>query len=60
MRDQKNQAGKEARREEKRIEEEPAQLAREQARRETDLAREQVIAEDQEARRRKAKNRPPE
>ena len=60
MRDQKNQAGKEARRKEKRIEEEPAQLAREQARRQTDLAREQVIAEDQEARRRKAKNQPPE
>ena len=60
MRDQKNQAAKEAKREEKRIEEEPAQLVREQARRETDLAREQAIAEDQEARRRKAKNQPPE
>ena len=60
MRDQKNQAAKEAKRDEKRIEEEPAQLAREQARRETDLAREQAIAEDQEARRRKAKNQPPE
>ncbi len=60
MRDQKNQAVKEAKRKEKRIEEEPAQLAREQARRETDLAREQAIAEDQEARRRKAKNQPPE
>ena len=60
MRDQKNQAGKEAKRKEKRIEEEPAQLAREQARRQTDLAREQAIAEDQEARRRKAKNQPPE
>jgi hypothetical protein len=32
--------------------EEPARLAREQARRKTDLAREQAIAEDQEARRR--------
>jgi hypothetical protein len=60
MRDQKNQAAKEAKPEEKRIEEEPAQPAREQARRQTDLAREQAIAEDQEARRRKAKNQPPE
>ena len=57
---QKDQAGKEARREEKRIEQEPAQLAREQARRQTDLAREQAIAEDQEARRRKARNQPPD
>ena len=60
MRDQKNQAGKEARHEEKRVEEELAQPARAQARRETDLAREQVIAENQEAIRRKAKNQPPE
>ena len=60
MRDQKNQAAKKAKRDEKRIEEESAQLAREQARRQTDLAREQAIAEDQEARRRKAKNQPPE
>jgi hypothetical protein len=60
MRDRKDQTAKEAERDEKRIEEEPAQLAREQARRQTDLAREQAIAEDQEARRRKAKNQPPE
>ena len=49
---QKEQAAKGAKREEKRIAEEPALLAREQARRKTDLAREQAIAEDQEARRR--------
>ena len=47
MRDQKNQAGKETKREEKRIEEEPAQLAREQARRQTDLVREQAIQKEQ-------------
>ena len=60
MRDRKNKAGKEAKRKEKRIKEETAQLAREQARRKTDQAREQAIAKDQEARRRKAKNHPPE
>jgi hypothetical protein len=60
MRDQKEQAEKEAKREEKRIAEEPARLAREQARRKTDLDREQAIAKDQEARRRKTKNQPPE
>jgi hypothetical protein len=60
MRDQEEQAAKEAKREEKRIAEEPARLAREQARRKTDLVREQAIAEDQEARKRKAKNQPPE
>jgi hypothetical protein len=54
MTDQKNQAAKEAKREEKRIEEEPAQLAREQARRKDTLAREQVIEEGQEARKLKA------
>jgi hypothetical protein len=60
MADQKNQAAKEAKGEEKRIEEEAAQLLREQARRQTDLAKEQAIAEDQETRRQKAKNQPPE
>ena len=60
MRDQKNQAAKEAKRKEKLVEEASAQLARQQARRETDLAREQAIAEDLAARRRKAKNQPPE
>jgi hypothetical protein len=59
MRDQKKQAAKEAQRYEKRIAEEAVRLAREQARRRTDLAREQAIAEDQEGRRRKAKNQPP-
>ena len=60
MRDQEDQAAKEAKRRENRIEEERAQLAREQARTKIDLAREQAIAEDQEARRRKAKNQPPQ
>ncbi|MFP3879892.1 MAG: hypothetical protein ACLFVA_02950 [Dehalococcoidia bacterium] len=60
MAGQKEQAAKQAKRKEKHIEEEAGQLAREQARRKTDLAREQAIAEDQEARRRKAKNQPPE
>jgi hypothetical protein len=55
MRDQENQATKEAKRGEKRIEEEAAQLAREQARRQIDLAGEQGIEEDQEARKLKAK-----
>jgi hypothetical protein len=58
MTDQKNQAGKEAKRKEKHIEEEAAQLAREQTRRKIDLAREHAIAEDQEARRRKLKQQP--
>ena len=50
MRDQKEQAAKEAKRDEKRIAEEPARLARDQARRKTDLAREQAISADLEAR----------
>jgi hypothetical protein len=57
---QKDQAAKEAKREKKRIAEEPARIAREQARRKTALARERAVAEDQEARRRKMKNQPPE
>ena len=47
MSDQKNHAGKEIRHEEKRVEEELAQPARAQARRETDLAREQEIQKEQ-------------
>ena len=54
MADQENQVG-EARSEERRTEEEPAQLAREQARRKDTVAREQVIEEDQEARKLMAK-----
>jgi hypothetical protein len=56
MKNQKEQAAKEVKHEERRITEEPVRLARKQARRKTDLAREQTIAGDQEARRRKAKN----
>jgi hypothetical protein len=56
MKNQKEQAAKEVNYEERRIAEEPVRLAREQARRKTDLAREQTIDGDQEARRRKAKN----
>ena len=56
---QKEQAAKEAKRDEKRIAEEPARLARDQARRKADLFREQAIAKDQEARKRKAKNQSP-
>lgn len=60
MRDQEEQSLKEAKGSEKRATEEPVRLAKEQARRKADLAREQAIAEDQEARRLKAKKQPSE
>ena len=56
MREQNKQAAEDAKREKKRIAEEPARLIREQTRRKTDLDREQAIAKDQDARRRKANN----
>ena len=51
MADQKNQPAKEVKRREKRIEEEAAQLVREQARRQTDLAREQAIQKSKQQKR---------
>jgi hypothetical protein len=50
----------ETKRAEKRAAEEIEQLARDQARRKANLAREQAIAEAQEARKLKAKKQPPE
>ncbi len=58
MTDQEEQLLKETKRAEKRAAEEIKQLARDQARREDILAREQAIAEAQEARKLKAKKQP--
>ena len=55
MTDQEEQSLKEAKRAEKRAAEEIEQSARDQARRKANLAREQAIVEDQEARKLKAK-----
>ena len=60
MRDQEEQSLKEARGSEKRATEEAGRLVKKQARRKADLTREQAIAEDQEARRLKAKRQPSE
>ena len=60
MTDQEEQSLKEAKRAEKRAAEEIEQSARDQARRKANLGREQAIAEDQEARKLKAKKQPPE
>ena len=55
MTDQEEQLLKETKRAEKRAAEDIEQLARDQARRKANLAREQAIEEDQEARKLKAK-----
>jgi hypothetical protein len=55
MTEQEEQSLKEAKRAEKRAAEEIEQSARDQARRKANLAREQAIEEDQEARKLKAK-----
>ena len=60
MTDQEEQSLKEAKRAEKRAAEEIEQSARDQARRKANLAREQAIEEDQEARKLKAKKQPSE
>ncbi|MFC1968386.1 hypothetical protein ACFLVX_03230 [Chloroflexota bacterium] len=60
MIDQEEQSLKEAKRAEKRVAEEIRQSARDQARREANLAKEQATAEQQETRKLKAKKQPPE
>jgi hypothetical protein len=57
MRDQNDQAAKETKREGKLIDEEAAQLTREQARRQLDVAREQAIQKEQEAKEAKRKEK---
>ncbi len=59
MRDQEEQSLKEAKRVEKRAAEEIGQSARDQARKDACLTREQAIAKAQEARKLKAKKQPP-
>jgi hypothetical protein len=55
MTDQEEQSLKETKRKEKRVAEEIEQLAKDQTRKRANLAREQAIEEDQEARKLKAK-----
>ena len=60
MTDQEEQLLKETKRAEKRAAEDIEQLARDQARKKANLAREQAIADAQEARKLKAKKQSPE
>lgn len=60
MTEQQEQALKETRRKEKRATDEAEQLAKDQARRKADSAREQAIVEDQDARKLKSNKQTPD